>query len=202
MLQEAFEEACFFGDTKAALEYLKDDAIDPSFNDDYALRRVSQSGHVAIVRALLTDARVDPSSLNNDALVLATWNNRVDVVEVLLKHPRVDPAVDDNFVVRSAATEGLLDVLQALLDDPRVTASDAISVASPESARILATDPRVGIHAYPALYAKHHPELVAEYEQVRGQSRAIVWLMRHDNLGAWEGVAEPLVERLQSFLLY
>lgn len=65
-----------------------------------------------------------------------------------------------------------------------------------------ARDPQYGIHAYPTHYAKHHPELVAEYERVRGQSRAVLWLMRHDNLGAWEGVAEPLVERLQSFLLY
>jgi hypothetical protein len=89
-----------------------------------------------------------------------------------------------------------------LLKDPRVDGLLAIEHAKPKSARILAADPRCGIHAYPALYAKHHPELVAEYERVRGQARAIVWLMRHDNLGAWEGVAEPLVERLQSFLLY
>lgn len=71
-----------------------------------------------------------------------------------------------------------------------------------ERLRLYATHPTHGIHAYPALYAKHHPELVAKYERVRGQARAVLWLMRHDNLGAWEGVAEPLVERLQSFLLY
>lgn len=64
-----------------------------------------------------------------------------------------------------------------------------------------ANDPQWGVHAYPELYAKHHPELTAEYEQVRGQCRVVAWLA-HSQLRAWEGVSQWVVERLQGFLLY
>lgn len=199
MLQKEFREACEFGRTEVVLAHLQNGVVDPSFNHNFAIRQAAKQGHAEVVLVLLTDPRVDPSALANDALVLAVWSARLDVIRVLLADVRVDPTVDDNLPIRCAANEGAIDTMQLLLAKPHVDGTRAISGASSEAAHILAAHPRCGIHAYPELYAKHHPELTAEYERVRGQCRAVTWVMRELR---WEGVAQCVVERLQGFLLY
>jgi len=144
---------------------------------------------------------VDPSADYNAALHNAACRGSATVVRILLEDDRVDPTSCGNDAVVWAASLGNVEVTYVLISDSRVNACGAISGASKSCARILAAHPRWGIHAYPELYAKYHPELTAEYERVRGQCRVVAWLA-HSQLRAWEGVAQWVVERLQGFLLY
>lgn len=194
MLQEEFEEACALGDTDALSVFLKNGAVDPAFNHNFALRRAAKKGRTKAVQMLLADSRVDPCALANDALVLAVWNDRVDVVQVLLADPRVDPSVDGNLLVQCAAGDGMCDVLLTLVGDPRVDCRIAIIWATSKCARILAADPRCGIHAHRALYQQHHPALIDAYDRAVRQCFAIAWFCTRVR-PMWESCAEPLVER-------
>jgi hypothetical protein len=176
-------------------------------NGNDAIHAACSNSQVEIARMLLADSRVDPSSLCNMCICIASDRGFLDIVKMLLNDARVDPSSGDNYSIRFASGHGHAEVVKLLLDDTRVVLSAddkfairlAIEDADPKSARILAAHTRWGIHAYPELYAKHHPELTAEYERVRGQCRAVTWVMQGLR---WEGVAQCVVERLQGFLLY
>ncbi len=202
MSQEEFENACSMGDAQRVRGLLKSSLVNPCWSMQHPLAYAIWFGHEALARELILDGRLDPSIYDNVLIKNAASTGLASVVRLLLDDPRVDPSAKNNCAIHFAIYNNQAKTAQLLLTDSRVNAFNEIPLAKDPCARILAADPRCGIHAYPELYTKHHPELVAEYEHVRGQSRAIVWLMRYDNLGAWEGVAEPLVERLQSFLLY
>ncbi len=47
---------------------LKDDRVDPSAYDNYAVKYASERGHRDVVQLLLTDSRVNPSSGDNYAI--------------------------------------------------------------------------------------------------------------------------------------
>jgi hypothetical protein len=72
---------------------LQDKSVDPSANDNYAIRAAAQNGHLAIVDRLLQDERVDPSADNNFAVQLAAERGHLAVVDRLLEDDRVDVAV-------------------------------------------------------------------------------------------------------------
>jgi hypothetical protein len=72
---------------------LEDDRVDPSADDNYAVRLAAQNGHLAVVERLLQDERVDPSADNNDAVRMAARNGHLAVVDRLLEDDRVDVAV-------------------------------------------------------------------------------------------------------------
>jgi hypothetical protein len=202
MLQEEFENACNDGDVQKVRRLLKSPSVDPRLNEANPMVYAASCGWWELVRELILDGRTDPTAGNNAVIKIASGRGNFPTVQLLLNDSRIDPSASKNGATSYAILNGNPETLRVLLTDYRVCPLGYFARANYWCQRILAADPRWGIHVYPALYAKHHPKLVAEYERVRGQARAIVWLMRHDNLGAWEGVAEPLVERLKSFLLY
>src|SRR5690606_36616559 len=53
------------GNLEVVQELLKDIRVDPSAEDNFAIRGASSYGHLEVVRELLKDKRVDPSALNN-----------------------------------------------------------------------------------------------------------------------------------------
>lgn len=55
-------------DDEAALTILEDTGIDPSFDENLAIRVASENGLVKVVARLLDDPRVDPSACNNYAI--------------------------------------------------------------------------------------------------------------------------------------
>ena len=69
---------------------LEDPRVDPSANDNFALRLASAEGHTEVVRILLADERVDPSAKDNEALRWASSEGHTEVVNLLLADPRVD----------------------------------------------------------------------------------------------------------------
>jgi hypothetical protein len=54
--------------------------VDPSAEDNAAIRVASEEGHTEIVRLLLQDPRVDPSA---DAIKIASANGYEDIVQLL-----------------------------------------------------------------------------------------------------------------------
>jgi hypothetical protein len=69
---------------------LQDKRVDPSANNNDAVRMAAASGHLAIVERLLQDKRVDPSADGNFAVRMSAWNGRLAVVDRLLEDDRVD----------------------------------------------------------------------------------------------------------------
>jgi hypothetical protein len=97
--------------------------VDPSANDNTAIRWASLYGYLDVVNRLLLDPRVDPSANDNIAIRWASLYGHLDVVNRLLLDPRVDPSTADNYVVQMASEYGHLDVVNGLLEDLRVDPS-------------------------------------------------------------------------------
>jgi hypothetical protein len=72
---------------------LQDERVDPSADNNYAVRLAARDGHIAVVERLLQDERVDPSAGDNYAVRWAAENGHLAVVERLLEDDRVDAAV-------------------------------------------------------------------------------------------------------------
>jgi ankyrin repeat protein len=129
----------------------KDQRIDPSADDNSAIREASGNGHTEVVELLLNDPRVDPSASDNDAIRWASGEGQTAVVELLLNDPRVDPSANVNEAIRWASGNGRTAVVELLLNDPRVDPNacnnDAIREASraghTEVVKLLINDPRV-----------------------------------------------------------
>ena len=99
------------------LNYVLERNMDPSANDNYAIRLASLNGHLAVVDRLLKDPRVDPSANDNYAIRLSSYYGHHLVVDRLLQDPRVDPSAADNEAIRAANSNLVVD---RLLKDPRV----------------------------------------------------------------------------------
>jgi ankyrin repeat protein len=106
--------------------------VDPSANNNRAIRLAAPNGHLAVVERLLQDVRVDPSADDNYAVLWASQRGHLAVVDRLLEDDRVDPSALGNNAVRSAAVYGHLAVVDRLLEDDRVDAAVALQHSRPE----------------------------------------------------------------------
>ncbi len=64
--------------------------MNPSAENNDAIRWASKNGHTEVVKLLLADDRVDPSSRDNSAIKLASSNSHSEVVKLLLADGRID----------------------------------------------------------------------------------------------------------------
>jgi hypothetical protein len=85
-----FRSACARGDTEMVRAFLKGGDIDPSDNENLAIRIASERGNVGVVRALLEDRRTDPTVCNYACVHWATIFGYYQVVRILLDDNRVD----------------------------------------------------------------------------------------------------------------
>ena len=90
--------------------------VDPSANDNRAIKLASQYGHVDVVRLLLADPRVDPSAIGNRAIQDASEGGHVEAVRQLLADPRVGPNAKYGLAVRMAIYHGHLEVVDLLME--------------------------------------------------------------------------------------
>ena len=63
--------------------FCQDDRVDPSANDNYAIRLASEKGHLEVVEVLLRDKRVNPCSCGKQAIKQASKNGHVEIVRIL-----------------------------------------------------------------------------------------------------------------------
>ena len=78
-----------FGNVDLVKMFLKDERVDPSADDNYAIIKSAENGHLDVVEFLLKDERVDPSAKDNFAIRMSAGYRHLDVVELLLKDRRV-----------------------------------------------------------------------------------------------------------------
>ena len=97
-----------------------DEGVDPSAQDNRAIRWASYNGHIEVVKLLLTDKRVDPSAQDNFAIRWASGNGHTGVVRLLLTDKRVYPSAGDNLAIKWASENGHTEVVKLLLTDKRV----------------------------------------------------------------------------------
>ena len=82
--------------------------IDPSAQDNHAIKHASSNGYIEIVKLLLSLPKsygIDPSAGNNCAIRYASDQGRVEIVKLLLELPSeygIDASVDDNYATRWA----------------------------------------------------------------------------------------------------
>ena len=75
---------------ESLLDYLLNQGVDPSINDNDAIREASWKGNPHIVRRLLQDSRINPGAKHNDALSKAVNWEHIDIVKLLLQDSRLD----------------------------------------------------------------------------------------------------------------
>jgi len=154
--QVEFNKAVEVGNADVVHLLLHDQTIDPSADDNRAIRVASYFGQIEVVKVLLADPRLlpdkpDPSANYNDALRGASENGYTDVVKLLLADARVNPSVGDNCAICVASENGHTDVVNVLLADSRVDPSVysnwAIRIASKNGrtdvVKVLLADARV-----------------------------------------------------------
>ena len=112
-----------------AEKILENGRVDPSFNDNFAIRCASESGHLELVCLLLRDFRVDPSAVWNYSVVFASSRGHVNVVRELMDDQRVDPSADQNLALELASRGGHHSVIRELLKDKRVNPSSRHNVS-------------------------------------------------------------------------
>jgi hypothetical protein len=197
MSQEAFYQACQTGAlAEDILVYLKSPYVDPTLNQNYAIRAAAFGGHANIVRVLLADTRVDPCAVHNNALCEAICCGHAEVVRVLLADARIDPSLDDSLPIRWAALYNRVELMRLLLTYPRVSALGAIQHISMESARFLAADERFGVEQNRALYMDHHPSIVQQYDNAIAQGLTMAFVAKQQR--SWESIVEPVAKRLKA----
>ena len=72
--------------------------VDPSANDNYAIRLASQNGHVETVKLLLEDNRVDPSANNNYSIKEASRNGHMEIVKLLIPRINISKITDEKIL--------------------------------------------------------------------------------------------------------
>ena len=102
----------------------KDKRVDPTAQNNSAIRFASQRGHIKTVKLLLRDKRVSPSSGNNHAFYLASHRGHNKIVKFLLQDKRTDLTLHDNIAIIWESLHGLTETVKILLAFPYVDPSD------------------------------------------------------------------------------
>ncbi len=84
-----------FGNTEIVELLLADNRVDPSVENNLAIRYASESGHTEVVKLLLDDPRVNPADNNDSAIRQASQNGHANVVRLLFPDPRISLQAKD-----------------------------------------------------------------------------------------------------------
>lgn len=99
---------------------MKENKVEPSVDDNYAIGASAQNGHTEVVKLLLADHRVNPNGRDNFAITASYKNGHIEIVNLLLTDPRVDPSDWNNTAMGNAASGHAITVAKLLLQDKRV----------------------------------------------------------------------------------
>ncbi|PRP85558.1 putative ankyrin repeat protein [Planoprotostelium fungivorum] len=127
--------------------------LDPSENDNWAIRKAISNLHPEIVEMLLAHPRIDIAD-DNRVFQEACWilsreeskmpRQTASILQMLLADPRVDPSANNNEAFRNAVSGGGYSISAALLADHRVDPSAGIDEAI-QNARLTKGIAMVGI---------------------------------------------------------
>lgn len=91
---------------------LADQRVDPSADNDYAIRYASRNGYTGVVRLLLSNEKVDPSVNSNEAMLLASENEHLEIVQILLSEPRVDSSIPVISFLKRSKFQSIVEILR------------------------------------------------------------------------------------------
>lgn len=97
--------------------------LDPSFDENYAIRFGCKKGCLDAVKFLLSLPRVNPMAKENAPLILAAKHGHDLIVNLLLQEDRINPAEPDNEALITACLGGHTKVVRVLLSDNRINAA-------------------------------------------------------------------------------
>jgi len=83
--QTKINEAFDLYDEEEMMQLLENQKADPSYQNNYIIRRICSLGWIKTLEILLKDQRVDPTDCKNEAIRLAASNNNIEIVKILLK---------------------------------------------------------------------------------------------------------------------
>ena len=112
------------GRTEIVRMFLKDKNINPSMQDNKAIKDASTKGVYSTVKLLLSDGTVNPGAQNSISILLAAKHGHESIFRALLVDPRVNPGAQDNSPIKIAAEHGYYNIVRMLLItskvDPRI----------------------------------------------------------------------------------
>ena len=96
---------------------------DPSVDNNLAIRRACDNGHLDVVKYLMSlPGKIDPSSENNYSIIMASLNGHLEVVKYLISLPKeygIDPSANNNEAIILASKYGHLEVVKYLMSLPK-----------------------------------------------------------------------------------
>jgi len=110
-----------YGLTEYFIKYVESGKVDPSADDNTAIRWASENGNLNIIKYLISLDKsygIDPSASVNHAIRIAAFNGHLDIVKYLIsldKSYGIDPSASDNTAIRLAAKYGRLDIVKYLM---------------------------------------------------------------------------------------
>ena len=116
--QEDFIKYIRYKETEYIKVFLNDKDIDPSFQNNLAIRTAAEIGCFEIVELLLKDKRVDANESigYGNAIRYASQSNYIDIVKLLLRN-NIDPSKNDNIAIIASNNN---DIINLLWQDQRV----------------------------------------------------------------------------------
>ena len=112
------------GNLQKVIEIIESNQVDASAQNNAAIIRAAESGHLEFVKYLSTLPNVDASARNNWAIICAAHFGHLEVVEYLSKLPKVDASAQDNLAIMDASRHRYLPIVAMLLYfEPKVASS-------------------------------------------------------------------------------
>jgi ankyrin repeat protein len=107
---------------------LKNKKINPSYDNNLAIRTATMNGGVDLVKILIKDKRVDPSDYDFfdssifglSPIITSSILGHFDIVRLLLEDPRVDPSTQYNCAISSAAYSKQYNIVDLLWQDIKI----------------------------------------------------------------------------------
>lgn len=100
-LHAALDIALMNGKTDIVKVFLNNSMIDPSEDDNSAIKWACIRGHLNIVQLLLKHPKVDPSDDDNSCIKSAIYGRMQNIILALVEDPRVDGSIGNNTVIES-----------------------------------------------------------------------------------------------------
>jgi hypothetical protein len=94
--------------------------VDPSDDDNWAIRYCSFHNFIEIAKVLLRDKRVDPSATENWSIKWAAIKNHIEITTLLLRDKRVNPCLNNNLIIKTILKYGHVQIAKMLLNHPKV----------------------------------------------------------------------------------
>lgn len=115
-----FRQALLSKDFDLVTKFLRDEKVDPSVYENFAIRYASKDLSNKFCHFLLDDSRVDPACFQNDVLGTACYSGRRLIVKRLLNDPRMSANKDYSLGLVLAALDGRKKIIDMLITSQKI----------------------------------------------------------------------------------